>query len=249
MYTILAVDDEIENLEMVEYALKDEYEVVPVKSGAMAIKYLTGNRPDLVLLDIRMPQMDGMEVYRKIKQQDSMKDIPVIFLTSANDVETEDSCFEMGAVDFISKPFEPQIVRRRIKRTLELIVKSAQGGYSQIEQKDEERNYQGKMLNIVSNGMSMGIYQKDISYIEVFNNNCVVSTTNREFSVRETLEHMQEKLCDQFIRVGRSYLINVKFVKDIKDDNVIMENGKLIKLPRRNKKEIIQQIMTIHHKN
>ena len=248
MYTILAVDDEIENLEMVEYALQDEYEVVSVKSGAMALRYLSGNRPDLILLDIRMPQMDGIEVYRKIQEQESMQGIPVIFLTSANDVETEDSCFEMGAVDFISKPFEPQIVRRRIKRTLDLILKSAQGVYQSIEQKDEDNNFQGKTINIVCNGMQMAIFQKDIYYIEVFNNICVIRTSNRELSVRETLEHMQEKLCDQFIRVGRSYLINAKYVIEIKDDIVIMQSGKMIKLPRRNKKEIIQKIITIHHR-
>lgn len=249
MYTILAVDDEIENLELVEYALKDGFDVVPVKSGEMALKYLSGNRPDLILLDIRMPLMDGIEVYRRIQEQESMQDIPVIFLTSANDVETEDSCFEMGAVDFISKPFEPQIVRRRIKRTLELIVKSAQGVYHAIEQKEEENSFQGKTLNIVCNGMQVALFQKDIYYIEVFNNTCIIRTVNRELSVRETLEHIQDKLCNQFIRVGRSYVVNTKYVTEIKDDILVMQSGKLIKLPRRNKKDIIQQIMTIHHKS
>ena len=108
MYTILVVDDEPANLQMVEYALCDEYEVIPVKSGPMALKYLEGNVPDLILLDIRMPQMDGFEVYEQIKKKEVLQDIPVIFLTAANDVETEENCFEMGAVDFIGKPFVHQ---------------------------------------------------------------------------------------------------------------------------------------------
>ena len=247
MYTILAVDDEIENLEMVEYALKEDFDVIPVKSGIMALKYLTGNIPDLILLDIRMPEMDGIEVYRKIKEQDSMRDIPVIFLTSANDVETEDSCFEMGAVDFISKPFEPQIVKRRVKRTLDLIARSVSSDRTTTIQHDADWNSTGKTLDITSNGMSIKLFQKDIYYIEVFNNTCIIRTANRELSVRETLDHMQERLGDPFIRVGRSYLVNVKYISELQDDIIVMQSGKKIKIPRRNKKDIIHHIMTIHH--
>lgn len=249
MYTILAVDDEIENLEMVEYALKEDFDVIPVKSGMMVLKYLTGNRPDLILLDIRMPEMDGFEVYQKIKEQDSMKDIPVIFLTSASDVETEDSCFEMGAVDFISKPFEPQIVKRRVKRTLDLIARSASNDHTTTIKHDDEWNSTGKTLDITVNGMAIKLFQKDIYYIEVFNNTCIIRTANRELSVRETLDHMQGKLGEQFIRAGRSYLVNVKFISELQDDIIVMQSGKRIKIPRRNKKEIIQKIMTIHHKS
>ena len=120
MDTILAIDDEIQNLEMVEYALGDEYEVIPVRSGKEAMSYLKNNTPDLILLDIMMPEMDGMEVYRLIKEMEGKEHTPVIFLTSVSDTETEGNCFDMGAVDFISKPFEPKIVLKRVTRTLEL---------------------------------------------------------------------------------------------------------------------------------
>lgn len=98
MYTVLVVDDEPANLQMVEYTLSDEYDVVPVKSGQMALKYLENNIPDLILLDILMPQMDGFEVYHRIREKEALKDIPIIFLTAANDVDTEENCFEIGAV-------------------------------------------------------------------------------------------------------------------------------------------------------
>lgn len=243
MYTILAVDDEIENLEMVEYALKNDFEVIPVKSGAMALKYLSSNTPDLILMDIRMPQMDGFEVYQQMKEQERLRSIPVIFLTSANDVDTEDSCFEMGAVDFISKPFEPKIVLRRVKRTLDLIQKGVQVSTTTITQEDESALEKGKTLEITVNGMGIRLFQKDIYYIEVFNNTCIIRTTNRELMVRDTLEHMQEKLGESFIRAGRSYLIHVKYVTEIMDDVIVMQSGKRIKLPRRNKKDIIQEIL------
>ena len=244
MYTILVVDDEPANLQMVEYALSDEYDVIPVKSGPTALKYLESNVPNLILLDIRMPEMDGFEVYEQIKKDERLQDIPVIFLTAANDVETEDNCFEMGAVDFIGKPFEPKIVLRRVKRTLELIHKSTEKANILARQSSQDMsNDKGKTLAVTVNGMDIRIFQKEIYYIEVFNNTCIIRTVNRELSVRETLDHMQQRLDDSFIRAGRSYLINAKYVTEIADDIVIMQNGKRVHLPRRNKKEIVKEIL------
>lgn len=245
MDTILAIDDEVQNLEMVEYALDTEYEVIPVKSGKAALNYLKSHTPDLILLDIMMPEMDGMEVYQHIREVEDKADIPVIFLTSANDAEIEESCFDMGAVDFISKPFEPKIVLKRVTRTLELIRKGRNNGsYTAVAQNDgSKEDSTGKTLAVSVNGMSVQIYQKDIYYIEVFGNTCIIRTTNRELTVRETLEHMQEKLEDSFLRTGRSFILNTQYVAEIADDIVIMKNGKHIKLPRRNKKELIQEIL------
>ncbi len=245
MYTILVVDDEPANLEMTEYALCNEYEVIPVKSGFMALKYLEKNVPDLILLDIRMPQMDGFAVYEQIKKDERLQDVPVIFLTAANDVETEENCFEMGAVDFIGKPFEPKIVLRRVKRTLELIHKSSNRGYILAKQSPQAafREEKGRILTFSVNGMDVRLYEAEIYYIEVFNNICVIRTVNRELSVRETLEHMQQKVGDDFVRVGRSYLVHVKYVTEIADDIVIMQNGKRIRIPRRSKKEIAKEIL------
>lgn len=246
MYTILAVDDEADNLEMVEYALSSEFEVIPVKSGDIALKYLSSQTADLILLDIRMPKMDGLEVYRKIRELDKCKDTPVIFLTSANDVDTEDICFEMGAVDFISKPFEPKIVLRRVKRTLELFERNDinKKNATMIHQtKATEQIDENKTLAVTVNGMNIQIYQKDIYYIEVFGNTCIVRTTNRELSVRETLEHIGEGLGESFVKIGRSYIINIKYVSELINDIIVMQNGKRVKMPRRNKKELVQEIL------
>ena len=245
MSTILAIDDEVQNLEMVEYALDKEYEVIPVRSGKAALDYLKEHTPDLILLDIMMPEMDGMEVYQHIRELKDKADVPVIFLTSANDTETEENCFDMGAVDFISKPFEPKIVLKRVTRTLELIRKGNRVDVSTaVELKEDIReDYAGKTLAVTVNGMNVQLYQKDIYYIEVFGNTCIIRTTNRELTVRETLDHMQEMLDDSFLRTGRSFILNVHYVTEIADDIVIMKNGKRIKLPRRNKKDLIAEIL------
>ncbi len=246
MQKILAVDDEIENLAMVEYTLQDEFEVIAVKSAKMAFRYLEHNIPDLILMDIRMPEMDGCEAYMSMKQDERLAKIPVIFLTSANDVETEDSCFEMGAVDFISKPFEPKIMLRRVKRTLELTGRVAE--YSRnVTKLGQEHVAEQEIATITLQveGVPTEIPVNDIYYVEVFGNTSIVRTAKREYSVRETLEHMQDKLGGDFVRAGRSFLIHAKYVLEIVDDIVTMQSGKKVKLPRRNKKEIIQNIVSL----
>lgn len=117
---ILVVDDDRTNLLMAEKLLGNEYHIVSVTSGEQAFKFLTKKSPDLILLDINMPKMDGFEVMRKLKNNESWTKIPVIFLTADRDTDTEVECLQMGAVDFVGKPFEPEIVRNRIRRTLEI---------------------------------------------------------------------------------------------------------------------------------
>lgn len=88
--------------------------------GVQALKYLENNNTDLILLDINMPEMDGFEVMRKIRETPKLIDTPIIFLTADSDAETESKCLENGAIDFIAKPFVPSVMRSRISRILEL---------------------------------------------------------------------------------------------------------------------------------
>ncbi len=120
MKTILAVDDSVINLKSIKRLLSDKYKVVAVNSAADALIYLKGNIPDLILLDILMPDMDGFEMMEELRKDSRYDSIPVIFLTADNDKEKELRGFRMGAMDFIVKPFEPDIVRSRIEKTLEL---------------------------------------------------------------------------------------------------------------------------------
>ena len=120
MKHILIVDDNKANLTAAKTALSDIYKTTAVVSGAQAIRFLEKNIPDIILLDINMPEMDGFEVLAKIRAIPEIKHIPVIFLTADSEAETEQKCFDAGAVDFIKKPFVTAVMRSRISRTLEL---------------------------------------------------------------------------------------------------------------------------------
>lgn len=120
MKKILIVDDDRVNLIIAKRLLGKEYEPVTVDSGAKALDYLKENRVDLVLLDIQMPEMDGFQVMEKLKQNENTANTPVIFLTADHREETESKCFELGAVDFISKPFVPVIMQHCVRHSIEL---------------------------------------------------------------------------------------------------------------------------------
>ncbi len=118
--TIMVVDDDRLNLLVAQKLLGEDYHVAAVNSGELALHYLGKNLPDLVLLDIQMPVMDGLEVMRRLQENEQWRKIPVIFLTADRTEKTEETCFKMGAVDYIGKPFVPAIMMQRIHRTLEL---------------------------------------------------------------------------------------------------------------------------------
>ncbi|MDR1886237.1 MAG: response regulator [Synergistaceae bacterium] len=115
MKQILVVDDNLTNLKQINVQLAGEYKVALAKSGEQALQICTRERPDLVLLDIEMPDMDGFETILKFKGSMSLSQIPVIFLTANHDTETEIRALESGAVDFITKPVEKSILLHRIK--------------------------------------------------------------------------------------------------------------------------------------
>ena len=117
---ILIVDDDRLTLSTAQKLLGSEYKVVAVNSGKQAFKYLERHMPDLILLDINMPEIDGFEVMAKLQKDARWSKIPVIFLTADRSAETEIKCFGVGACDYIAKPFEPNIMLSRIRSTIEL---------------------------------------------------------------------------------------------------------------------------------
>jgi putative two-component system response regulator len=119
--TILVVDDTPDNLTVMSGLLKDLYKVKVANSGERALKIAASAAPpDLVLLDIMMPGMDGYEVLRQLRTDTQTRDIPVIFLTAKSEVEDERRGLELGAVDYITKPISPPIVMARVKNHLDL---------------------------------------------------------------------------------------------------------------------------------
>ncbi len=120
MKHILVVDDSNMNCIIAIHALGQQYRVTTLHSGKEALEYLETEIPDLILMDIEMPEMDGMEATRQIKAQDRWSKIPIIFLTADTDPDTEIECLKLGADDFITKPFVPLIMTSRVKKVLEL---------------------------------------------------------------------------------------------------------------------------------
>ena len=118
---ILAVDDEASNLQLLRQILQDHYRLLFAKDGARALDLARQERPDLILLDVMMPGMSGYEVCAALKANPETAAIPVIFVTALTDTADELEGFEAGAVDYITKPVSPPIVRARVRTHLSLV--------------------------------------------------------------------------------------------------------------------------------
>jgi putative two-component system response regulator len=118
---ILAVDDEPNNLNLLLQILRDRYRLMFANNGAKALEVARAMQPDLILLDVMMPGLDGFEVCRLLKADPRLCHIPVLFLTAMHDVEDEARAFDMGAVDFVHKPFSAPILLRRVATHLNLV--------------------------------------------------------------------------------------------------------------------------------
>ena len=116
---ILLVDDVATNLKCEELILRNQYQVTMVKSGREALECLQNVIPDLVLLDIRMHEMDGYEVLKHMKEDPKTAAVPVILLTADTEQESEERGIALGAIDFIRKPIEPQLLLERIEAVWE----------------------------------------------------------------------------------------------------------------------------------
>ena len=117
---ILVVDDTKTNIEVLEGILSKDYDVCVALNGKKAIELTEKIKPDLILLDVMMPEMDGYETLRIMRQKDILQGIPVIFLTAKADSISEQTGLDLGAVDYITKPFSPELVKLRIKNQLQL---------------------------------------------------------------------------------------------------------------------------------
>ena len=116
---ILAVDDAAFILSRITDALVGRYDVVTVNSGVRALRYLEKNKPDLILLDIRMPLRDGFDILREIQTMEDRADIPVVMLTGMEDKRYVMESIKLGIRDYILKPFDPNDLLARVRRILE----------------------------------------------------------------------------------------------------------------------------------
>ena len=149
--TILLVDDTPQIVAFLHGLLQSEYQIFFALNGEDALQTATSKHPDLILLDIAMPGMDGFEVCRRLKIQEETKEIPVIFITATREPQDETKGLEMGAVDFITKPINPSVVKVRIKMHLEL------------KRKEEAVKNLGRKNELLLQAAGEGIYGVDLA--------------------------------------------------------------------------------------
>jgi putative two-component system response regulator len=117
---VLIVDDTEANIDILVDALADEYDVAVAMDGLSALEIAAEDKPDLILLDIMMPGMSGYEVCEKLKADDETKGIPIVFLTAMTEEQDEAKGLALGAIDYVTKPFNPDLVKSRVKNHLTL---------------------------------------------------------------------------------------------------------------------------------
>jgi diguanylate cyclase (GGDEF)-like protein len=175
--TILIVDDEISNIEIMNAVLEEEYEVCFATSGRQALDVAKTAQPDLVLLDVLMPGIDGFEVCRRLKADPLLTDIPVIFTTGLGDTEDEMRGLSLGAIDYVTKPVQPAILRRRVSNHVELkrlrdqlatmAVTDALTGLS--NRRHLERSLEVEAARLARTGDWLSVVMLDIDFFKQFN--------------------------------------------------------------------------------
>ena len=135
---VMIIDDNIVNLTVAKKALSNVYTIIPVTSGEAALTLLTKSLPSLILLDIEMPEMDGFETIKHIKGNEATRNIPVIFLTAKDDSGSELEGLQLGAVDYVTKPFSIPLLIQRVDLHIAL-----------IDQKRELQNYNDNLTDMV----------------------------------------------------------------------------------------------------
>lgn len=175
--TILIVDDEISNIEIINAVLEDEYDVCFATSGQQALEVARAAQPDLVLLDVLMPGIDGFEVCKQLKSDVQLADIPVIFTTGLGDTEDEMRGLSLGAIDYVTKPIQPAILRARVgnhvelkrlrDQLAELAVTDALTGLS--NRRHLERALQTETARLARTGDWLSVILLDIDFFKQFN--------------------------------------------------------------------------------
>lgn len=211
---IMVVDDTPSNLQYAMEVLEEKYKVVPVKSGSAAIATLSKISPDLILLDIDMPEMDGFETLKSIKSNDAYSKIPVIFLTSHTDKENEIRGFKEGAIDFIMKPFVPEIMLVRIATQLKLssLLNSFE---KEVEKKTRENN---ELTFQAINAIAKTVDAKDIYTRQ---HSTRVAKFSREIAIRSGMFNE-----DEIEIIYRTALLHDIGKIGIKDD-ILNKKGRL----------------------
>lgn len=209
--TVLIVDDEVSNIEIMNAVLEDDYEVCFATSGEQALGMLRGMLPDLILLDVLMPGLDGFEVCRRIKHEALLVDIPVIFTTGLGDTDDEMRGLSLGAIDYVTKPIQPAVLRARVNNHVEL--KQLRDRLAEMAVTDgltglSNRRHMEQTLELETSRLSrqgewLSVIMLDIDFFKQFNDNYGHQAGDRAISmVASALMRAVKRSSDLCARYG-----------------------------------------------
>ena len=226
--TILVVDDMTTTLLLIHDLLKDTYEVKIAKSGTKALEILESpNDIDLILLDIEMPDINGYDVCKRIKNNETIKNIPIIFITGRTSQEDEEYGLNLGAIDYITKPFNNAIVKLRIKNYLNLKIKndmleklSMYDGLTNIRNRRYfDETFEKTFNEIKRDKKSLAILMIDIDFFKPYNDNYGHGQGDETLrKVAKALEKTIKRASDFVARYGGEEFVIL--LKDINKDGV-----------------------------
>ena len=226
--TILVVDDMTTTLLLIHDLLKDTYEVKIAKSGTKALEILNApNDIDLILLDVEMPDINGYEVCKILKNNEQTKNIPVIFVTARNSEEDEEYGLNLGAIDYITKPFNKAIVKLRIKNYLNLKIKndmleklSMYDGLTNIRNRRFfDETFEKTFNEIKRDKKSLAVLMIDIDFFKPYNDNYGHGQGDETLrKVAKALEKTIKRASDFVARYGGEEFVIL--LKDINKDGV-----------------------------
>ena len=226
--TILVVDDMTTTLLLIHDLLKDTYEVKIAKSGTKALEILESpNDIDLILLDIEMPDINGYDVCKRIKNNETIKNIPIIFITGRTSQEDEEHGLNLGAIDYITKPFNKAIVKLRIKNYLNLKIKndmleklSMYDGLTNIRNRRFfDETFEKTFSEIKRDKKSLAVLMIDIDFFKPYNDNYGHGQGDETLrKVAKALEKTIKRASDFVARYGGEEFVIL--LKDINKDGV-----------------------------
>ena len=226
--TILVVDDMTTTLLLIHDLLKDTYEVKIAKSGTKALEILESpNDIDLILLDVEMPDINGYDVCKRIKNNETIKDIPIIFITGRTSQEDEEYGLNLGAIDYITKPFNKAIVKLRIKNYLNLKIKndmleklSMYDGLTNIRNRRYfDETFEKTFNEIKRDKKSLAVLMIDIDFFKPYNDNYGHGQGDETLrKVAKALEKTIKRASDFVARYGGEEFVIL--LKDINKDGV-----------------------------
>lgn len=231
-FTLLVVDDEKQNRLLLTELFGDTYKVILAKNGEQALARAVERQPDLILLDVLMPGMDGLTVIRELKRMDETRHIPVIFITALDSPTDEEQGLNLGASDYIGKPFHAAVVRARVRNQLQIVHQrrlleqlAMLDGLTGIHNRRHfDQSYEQEWRRCYRGGHSMGLLVADVDHFKKYNDSLGHAAGDRVLQeIATLLRNCAKRPADLVARYGGEEFVVVLPEADEEDIRVVGE--------------------------